>query len=125
MLFRTLAQAVIQRPQMYVHPVTFGAVCAYLSGFDAACEGGPLCGFREWLLVRVKGWGNLSWQGLIERIGTQGAQLAEDQAIRGLGELLEEFFQHRDQVGLPQVFHEYTQWLDRERANWDNPNYDR
>jgi hypothetical protein len=51
--FEWLVDNICARPQMYVTPATFGAVCAYLSGFDAARNGGPLVGLHPWLVVRA------------------------------------------------------------------------
>jgi hypothetical protein len=47
-----LVESLCARPSMYATTVTYGAVCAYLCGFDAARSGGPLVGLHQWLVVR-------------------------------------------------------------------------
>jgi hypothetical protein len=49
---------------MYVTPATFVAVCAYLSGLDAARSGGPLMGLHKWLVVLANTGNNLHCPGL-------------------------------------------------------------
>jgi hypothetical protein len=65
--FEEVVRRLCARPGMYVVPPTFGSVCAYLSGFNAARGEGPLVGFREWLIVRSNGGNNLTWDGLALR----------------------------------------------------------
>ena len=38
---------------MYVLNETYESAAAFVLGYDAACEGGPLMGFREWLVLRI------------------------------------------------------------------------
>src|SRR5688572_4551159 len=49
---------------MYIQPETYAVAAAFVLGYDQACEGGVLVGFREWLVVRVGTGPNLNWIGL-------------------------------------------------------------
>jgi hypothetical protein len=116
--FERLVESLCVRPQMYASPATYGAVCAYLCGFDAARSGGPLMGLREWLVVRAGDGNNLPWSGLARRQLPQDhadAELPdEERAIRALGRLLAEFFEYRRANGITKVYHEYARWLLRQ-----------
>jgi hypothetical protein len=113
--FEELVGSICVRPGMYVHPVSFGAVCAYLDGFDAARSGGPLMGLQPWLVVRANGGNNLHWTGLAQRqlpaLPGDGELTAEERSIRALGRLLGEFFEYRRANGLTKVFRDYARWL--------------
>jgi hypothetical protein len=113
--FEQLVADICARPGMYVAPVTFGSVCAYLSGFDAARSGGPMAGLHPWLVSRWGDGNNLNWTGLARRqlpTGSDEAGLADEElAIHGLGLLLGEFFEFRRANGLTKLFHDYAQWL--------------
>ncbi|MDR3619274.1 MAG: hypothetical protein P4L85_07985 [Paludisphaera borealis] len=52
--FEQLVDDLCQRPGMFVFPPSFGAVCAYLDGFDVARNHGPLIGLQQWLVVRAR-----------------------------------------------------------------------
>lgn len=48
------------RPAMWVGmPPYLARIEAFIDGFDMACYGGPLQGWREWLIVRVNLGDNL------------------------------------------------------------------
>ena len=49
-------------PGMYIPNATYEAVAAFVLGYDIACEGGVLVGFREWLIPRV-GTPGTTWAG--------------------------------------------------------------
>lgn len=119
---------VCRRPGMYVGYATFDNVCAYISGYDTARDGGPLAGLREWLIQRVNCGTDLGWARLAqmhlgiddnllphsENSRAQGALLprhVQDQAIAQLGQLLEEFFAYREKYRLETIFYEYGEWL--------------
>jgi hypothetical protein len=103
------------RPGMYATPAIYGAVCAYLDGFNAARSGGPFLGLQQWLVVRANGGNNLVWSALARQqlpAHPEDEKLPdEERAIRALGRLLEEFFEYRRSNGLSKVFHEYARWL--------------
>src|SRR5688572_21475840 len=68
-LFEDLVDDLCNRPGKYgVFPVSYGSVCAYLSGFDAARGGGAMLGFPQWLIVRLNDGNNLHWAGLARRL---------------------------------------------------------
>ena len=106
-----------ENPGMYVSPANLATVMAYLSGFDRARDGGPLCGFREWLIVRLNEGNNLAWTGLAPRLFPSVADQVgldpenEASSIRALGAVLEMFFKFRDEQGLTKIFHDYGKWL--------------
>lgn len=113
--FEQLTAYICARPQMYVTPATFGSVCAYLSGFDAAKSGGPMAGLHPWLVTRWGGGNNLNWTELTRRQLPTGLDETgpadEERMIRELGLLLEEFFEYRRVNGLTKLFHDYAQYL--------------
>ncbi len=53
---------------MYIQDATYGAVAAFVLGYDIASEGGVLVGFREWLIPRVGVGNNLGWSALVLRL---------------------------------------------------------
>lgn len=108
-----LVESLCAQPSMYTIPATYGAVCAYLCGFDAARSGGPLVGLHQWLVVQHGDGNNLHWSELARRqLSAVDAELHdEERAIRSLGRLLAEFFAYRRANGITKVFHEYARWL--------------
>jgi len=53
------------KPSSYLLRVDYESLTSALTGFDLACHGGLLIGFREWLLVRANSAKNMSWQVLV------------------------------------------------------------
>ena len=111
-----------KRPGMYVRSAYFSSVCAYINGYDEARDGGPLAGFREWLIVRADGGNNLTWDGLVMLLvmpdADQTGPLAADQETRllqGMAGLFEEFFGFRQEHGITKIHHDYARWLLRKR----------
>ena len=107
---------------MWVLPPYATSVCAFISGYDTARDGGPLAGFREWLIVRVNDGNNLMWEGLVNRIlsPAPGASpnLTKEQEIeylQGLLSLLEEYIRFRKENGLTKVYYDYARWQLRKR----------
>jgi hypothetical protein len=102
---------------MYTQKETYGEVVAFIDGYNTACEGGPLMGFREWLALK-QGFGqNLAWSGLVldlafptapdaERV-LSGALDLERNAITKLFALLREFFEERS-AGLVAIMASYA-----------------
>jgi hypothetical protein len=116
--FEQLVGCLCQRTGMYVDPASYGAVCAYLDGFNYARNGGPLIGLERWLVVRANGGNNLHWSALARSLLPSGKDSVDEQAIRELGGLLSEFFEYRRTQGITKVFHEYARWL--LRRSWYN-----
>ena len=61
-------------------PPSFTTVCAYIDGFNTARGGGPLLGFREWLLLKLDDGNNFHWIGLADRL------IAGDEPFEGWAE---------------------------------------
>jgi hypothetical protein len=108
---------------MYVLGETFAEVTAFVDGYDQACEGGTLCGFKEWLVVRLglKNGANLHWPALIldaafpgskdSRAEVSADSRAQRRAIDTLFDLLPEFDEARSKHdGLKKIFLESAQW---------------
>ncbi len=111
-----VVENICARPGMYVFPPTFHTVCAYLDGFNAARDGGPLMGLNPWMVTRRRDGNNLHWIGLAELlIGTTSGEEhrinKEEHRINKLGQLLAEFFEYRRANGLEKIWHEYAKWL--------------
>jgi hypothetical protein len=118
--FEQMVDSLCRHPGMYVNPPTYGSVCAYLDGFDAAKSGGPFMGLREWLVVRRNDGNCLWWSALARSLMPDGEATSEEQAIVELGHILSEFLQYRRTQGLTKIFHEYAKWLLR-RSWYDGP----
>lgn len=108
-----LIQHVCERPGMHVVPGSLDGVFAYLTGMDTVT--GCLTGFREWLLPRFDDGNNLSWTGVVKMLLDQ-ENVAEDDAVARLGELIAEFYEfthtHRAQrCDLTRVYLRYHAWL--------------
>src|SRR4051794_35172875 len=102
--FERVVAQICAHPRLYVTPATFGTVCAYLNGFDAARSGGPLVGLHQWMVVRLGDGNSVHWSGLARRLLPDGPAVAglsdEERHIRALGGLLVEFFDYRRTNGL-------------------------
>jgi hypothetical protein len=120
--FRILFQSVHARTSMYIRDATYGAVVAFVVGYDVASEGGVLIGFREWLIPRVGAGNNLTWQMLVLQLAFPNAvdpsaaasanTEAEKHAINVLFELIAEFDDSRQAPdGLRTVYLDYERWL--------------
>ena len=108
--------AVRRRPGMFVTPLTFDCVVAFLTGYDIALSDGFLVGFREWLITRLDYGNNLAWPGLVEKM-LEGEMIPKDESrsIERQFALLDEFIDVRDsRDGLRRIFVEYEQWLHRQ-----------
>src|SRR5579872_5120251 len=122
--FEQLVESICSRPGMFVTPPTFGAVCAYLDGFDTARSNGPLIGLKEWLIVRLNCGRNSHWSGLVvdcfDKSPADSGLSDDEHSIRAVGRLLAEYFEYRRTNGLTKVFHEYGRWLMRKKW-YDGP----
>lgn len=122
---RELFEQIRTRTGMYLPEETFVAVAALVLGYDLACEGGVLVGFREWLVVRLNGGSNLGWESLVLHAAfpsakdPQRAVLANPQsqrhAIDTLFELLAEYDDVRTKPdGLKDVFLGFDRWVQQQ-----------
>ena len=115
--FNELVRHICRNPGMYVTPSSLATVMAYLRGFDMARDDGPLCGLREWLVVRLNDGNNRVWEGLIPQLFPTVAERVESQTddedsrFHALGEVLESFFQYRSEQGLTKIFYDHGKWL--------------
>jgi hypothetical protein len=118
-----LVRQLCQRPSMWALSPHFSSVCAYIRGYDHARDGGPLAGFREWLVVRVDGVNNLGWQGLVmdhlmPYFDVRTSPLTAEQessCLQGLADLFEEFYGFRQEHGITKIHYDYARWLIRKR----------
>lgn len=121
---QALFDNVRRRTGMYFQQETYAVVAAFVQGYDAACEGGLLAGFREWLVVRLGKASNLGWSALVQHaafpnaaspqevLGVNGD--ADRVAIDTLFDLLIEFDRVRERHdGLESVFASYAAYVSR------------
>lgn len=97
-----------KRPWMFVNPVNYSTAAAFLKGIDHATEGGFLAGFKEWLAMKVGGFDNHLWTGLIPYVvfpddddPWHKAQQTENQErmLACLFDCLEQYLEDRNQFG--------------------------
>ena len=122
--FRATFENLRSRTGMYVREPTYASVSALVIGYDLACEGGVLAGFREWLIPRVDTGNNLAWPELVLRVAfpdavdpreaVRASSVTERHAIDTLFGLVGEFDDLRSKSGLKQIFHDYELWLSRQ-----------
>jgi hypothetical protein len=119
--FEEMVQSICARPGVWVIPPSFATVCAYIDGFNSARGGGPLLGFREWLVLKLDDGNNLHWIGLADRL-ISGDEHSEgggqEQRILALGRLIGDYLRERDKDGITKVYYDYGRWLLRRR--WYN-----
>lgn len=119
---RALFQSVAHRPHVHGLDGSYEGAVAFVLGFDAATEGGVLCGLREWLIVRTGGGNNLAWPALIARAikdESPGEAAAGTRSARLFG-LLDEFFEERaGPNGLLRIHGRYIEWL--RKQDWFRP----
>jgi hypothetical protein len=114
------------KPLMYVQSARFDAVCAFIDGFDMAMQGGPLSGFREWLLTGTDRWNNLTWWELVRCRVNPGVDLEVPPTdaehlllLAGLAAALDAFGAALNHGGMVRILCDYSEWLsaiDPERA---------
>jgi hypothetical protein len=124
----SLVEHLCVRTSMWVSPANYDSVTAYLSGFDAALEGGFLQGFREWLIVRANGCNNLGWPTIgvyvvfsdrDDPVATLHASESSDEfARKELFRLYTEYCSDLREHGLRGIYHKYEQWLHKQ--SWYN-----
>ncbi|MGW1728312.1 hypothetical protein ACWCQK_36175 [Streptomyces sp. NPDC002306] len=88
-----------RRPGMFVGRVTFGAVVAFLNGYDIASDKALLDGLRDWLAVKLGyGWNLVYWALAEKLIFPDGrpeepwSPEIEQHAVAGLIGLIDEYF---------------------------------
>jgi hypothetical protein len=115
---------------MYFIEESYSIVAAFIMGYDLAYQGGLLNGFREWLILKVNGCNNLSWEELVLQIAFPDSKSPrellkarpnlERQAIDMLFALLAEFDEVRSKYdSLKDIFFRYQQWIEvQEQNDW-------
>lgn len=108
-------------PGMYVHDANFDSVAAFLQGFDTACGGGVLAGFREWLILKLGYGNNLAWTELFLRFAfpdSTGPRVHElltadrKQLVGLLAEVFSTYWAERaENGGLQNLMARHSQWL--------------
>ena len=97
-------QRVRECPGMFFHRIDFDIAASFVHGFDAACCGGILRGFNEWLIPRL-GYGcNLAWSEvalhfIMKDVKDPRKHLSQSNheiIVDSLFELLQEFWDARD-----------------------------
>jgi hypothetical protein len=129
MPFPQALERVRKSPGMYISPVEFDVMAAFLQGFHVATNGGLLQGFREWLVIKLDHGNNLAWSQLVLHLAFPETPSPEhclvqnggqQRAIDVLFRLVEEFWQAKESPrGLRGVYVEYQHWL--ERQDWYGP----
>ncbi len=120
--FRKVFQEVRARTGMYIPDPTYASVCCFILGFDTACDGGVLVGFREWLVPRVGFGSNLTWASLalyaiFPGVKDPASTLSlvpggEKEAIDRLFQLIDELDDARSAPdGMRRIFASYEAWL--------------
>jgi hypothetical protein len=111
-----LVDSLSSRPGMYVNPVNFSTVVAFIDGYDAGTGNYLLFGFREWLQIKLGKRSSFAWPNLIlEREGllSSRVKMDDEEAQEKLLNLafadLREFLKIRsDAAQLASVFSEYA-----------------
>lgn len=115
-----------QAPGMYVQHPSFDSSAAFLQGFDVACGGRILVGFREWLILKLGSGSNLAWTELFLRFAfpeslsprTRELTTTDPKYILGLlTEVFAVFWAERETSGgLESLMQRHTEWL--ESQDW-------
>ena len=124
---RELFEQIRSRFGMYFPEETYAAAAALVFGYDLACEGGVLAGFREWLVVRLNDGQNLGWTALVLHVAFPAARdprqavLASPEAQRHAIDVLFRMLAEYEDVrtgedGLQRVFLAYDRWLQQQQA---------
>lgn len=127
---RTLFENVRLRPGMYVQEPTYAVLSAFVRGYDLALDGGPLCGFREWLVARLGYANNLAWEGLVleaafpdapnPQAEVRSSTANQQHAVRVMFELIAEFQTLRaESDGMRKIYAQYERWVNKQ--SWYTP----
>ena len=135
--FKTLIKNLCTRPEMWVIPGTYDNVCAYLCGYDKATNMETLKGFREWLIPKVGGGSNLTFDLLalkylypketLNHTYPWPKNLDQKQTIKLFGNLILEFLDFRESPkGLEYIYKDYENWLliNNNKTEHDNQIFD-
>ena len=104
---------------MYVNPVNYSTVTAFVEGYNFGDDSRPLRGFREWLVMQVEVGHNFHWPKLVLcqafphnetpwKMPTTPEANAE--AIDAMFRLLAEFFDVLNENGLQSILDSHVEW---------------
>jgi hypothetical protein len=103
-----------ERPRMLGLDGSFVAASAFVAGCDAGNSWRLLDGFSEWLATKLRDGANLSWQALVIRHAARNGVVKSSAGISDsdensavvdvLFDLLAEFWNERQKVGLAEIF---------------------
>lgn len=117
-------------PSMCLPVVSYDAAVAYVEGANAACDGGLLRGFREWLIVKFGGGNSLVWWALVlflifpesKNPLVEYDKFDDQQAlIEQMYGLLDNFYEERQEKGLRRIYMDYEKWL--RTQSWYKPGW--
>ena len=113
-------------PTSFFPVPTFWQAVAFINGYNIACCGGLLHGFREWLIVKTNKGDCLPWHAHVLYLTFPGddrlsgclvSPEAEAAAFDMVFQLLGEFYSERETFrGLRRIFFEYEVWLTKQYA---------
>ena len=117
------------RPEMNLPDTRYHTAAAFVLGYDAACQGGLLEGFREWLLLRRGAISNRWWPALVLEEAFPSAPSpvdelsrdprAERQAVEKLFALIREFDALRNErEGLKNIFAAFQDLEKKTEDTW-------
>ncbi|WP_086668476.1 hypothetical protein [Lentzea kentuckyensis] len=108
-----------ERPRMLGLDGSFAAASAFVAGCDAGNSWRLLDGFSEWLAMNLGDGVNLSWQALVVRHAALGERVKSPGDISGneensaavevLFDLLVEFWNVRQEIGLAEIFAKHAE----------------
>lgn len=110
--------SIAERPLMYLPSVDLLQFVSYLEGFDRACGGGALLGFREWVLVVRGGHPERAWwSNLLEAelsISDERELHDETAHLDAIRRIVSQFIEFRRFVAAPdgwtRLFRDYDEW---------------
>lgn len=116
-----LFDSIKRRPGTYLAGQTYAEAAAFVMGCEVGNNNTLLCGFREWLVVRLNGFDGSPWSALVLRAAFPGESVTatdiltskekNKQAVDTLFELLLDFLRERgaNSEGLPKIYRRYLE----------------
>lgn len=122
--FLELVQNISMRPGMYLFPLRYEAFVHYLLGYEHGADTPILEGFNLWLNIRL-GWDakQYVWSSLaLDMIFgmdafdyTSASKEKHAEAIRKVAELITEFLNHKEKLGIEGIKAEYRDYESENR----------
>ncbi len=101
---------------MFTGSDSFDSVVAYMLGYDDARDGGPLIGFRQWLVLENGKFSNAPWPLLI-RSGPDEGNVSDEELISKLCESLSCFLENKDKIGIWKIIASYEKMMSLENGD--------